>query len=156
MKYNILMNIEDKNTQAVEATALSNDTADICIYAGSWQQAQALLDQAQDVAAEACRNWKPEEATAQDQKHYYTISRSMEEMQEAAAAYEDSPRGQRFAKSVENAIEFTFKHSNGGLHVTQLNYLVNKHYNSLLNGSMDLTALAYRRGYMDGKATAKK
>lgn len=161
MKYTVLMMIEDGRQDTVEASAFSKESANIYIYAGSWQQAQELLPQGQDLAAEACRNWKPEdvqqeEEPAQDQKHYYVMSRSMEEMQEAAQAYEESPEGQRFTKSIENATEFTFKHSNGGLKVTQLAYLANKHYNSLLNGSFDLTALAYRRGYMNGKAAAKK
>lgn len=161
MKYTVLMMIEDERSQTVEAEAFSEESANIYISAGSWQQAQELLTQGQDLAAEACRNWKPEdvqpeEEPEQDQKNYYDMSRSIEEMQEAAAAYEASPKGQRFTKSIENAIEFTFKHSNGGLTVTQLNYLANKHYNSLLNGSFDLTALAYRRGYMNGKAAAKK
>lgn len=161
MKYTVLMMIEDGRQDTVEASAFSKESANIYIYAGSWQQAQELLTQGQDLAAEACRNWKPEDAQkeeepAQDQKHYYVMSRSMEEMQEAAAAYEASPKGQRFTKSIENAKEFTFKHSKGGLLLTQLNYLANKHYNSLLNGSFDLTALAYRRGYMNGKAAAKK
>ena len=109
-----------------------------------------------DMTKKEMEEGQPEEEPAQDQKHYYDMSRSIEEMQEAAAAYEASPEGKRFIKSIENAIEFTFKHSNGGLTVTQLNYLANKHCNSLLNGSFDLTALAYRRGYMNGKAAAKK
>lgn len=161
MKYTVLMTIEDERSQTVEATALSKESANIYIYARSWQQAQELLTQGQDLAAEACRNWKPEdvqqgEEPAQDQKHYCVINRSMEEMQEAAAAYEASPKGQRFTKSIENAKQFTFKHSKGGLTVPQLNFLANKHYNSLINGSFELTALAYRRGYMNGKAAAKK
>ena len=108
------------------------------------------------VEATACSNeggnvFEP----AQDQRHYYVMSLSIEEMQEAAKEYEESPEGQRFTKSIENAVEFTFKHCKGGLCATQLNYLANKHYNNLINGSFDLMALAYRRGYMNGKATAK-
>lgn len=77
-------------------------------------------------------------------------------MQEAAKEYEESPAGRRFVKTIENAKKFTLKHSKGSLHTMQLNYLVNKHDNSLLNGSFDLTALAYRTGYNAGKAAAKK
>lgn len=161
MKYTVLMMIEDGRQDTVEASAFSKESANIYIYAGSWQQAQELLTQGQDLAAEACRNWKPEEVQpeeepAQDQKHYVCYKRSIEEMQEAAQEYEESPEGQRFTKSIENAKEFTLKHSKGGLYMMQLNYLANKHCNSLLNGSFDLTALAYRRGYMNGKAAAKK
>lgn len=161
MKYTVLMMIEDGRQDTVEASAFSKESANIYIYAGSWQQAQELLPQGQDLAAEACRNWKPEDAQpeeepAKDQKHYVCYKRSIEEMQEAAQEYEESPEGQRFTKSIENAKQFTFKHSKGGLYMMQLNYLANKHCNSLLNGSFDLTALAYRRGYMNGKAAAKK
>lgn len=161
MKCTVLMMIEDGRQDTVEASAFSKEIANIYIYAGSWQQAQELLPQGQDLAAEACRNWKPEdvqqeEEPAKDQKHYYYVSRSMEEMNEAAQAYEESPAGQRFTKRVDNAVAFYFKHSKGGLLCMQLECLANKHYNSLLNGSIDLSALAYRTGYNAGKAAAKK
>lgn len=157
MKRIITMIIEDGTQATVEATACSNEGGDVFITASTLQEAQTLIATGAAQLAEAMKNWQPvEEEPEQDQKHYYVISRSMEEMQEAAQAYEESPEGQRFTKSIENAIEFTFKHSKGGLYVTQLNYLANKHYNSLLNGSFELTALAYRRGYMNGKAAAKK
>lgn len=161
MKYTVLMMIEDGRQDTVEASAFSKESANIYIYAGSWQQAQELLPQGQDLAAEACRNWKPEDAqpeeeSAADQKHYYYVSRSMEEMNEAAQAYEESPEGQRLLKRIENAKAFTLKHSKGGLRCLEMNYLANKHYNSLLNGSFDLIALSYRWGYMNGKAAAKK
>lgn len=161
MKYTVLMMIEDGRQDTVEASAFSKESANIYIYAGSWQQAQELLTQGKDLAAEACRNWKPEDqpeepAKEEPKKHYYYVSRSMEEMNEAAQAYEESPAGQRFTKRVDNAVAFYFKHSKGGLLCTQLDYLANKHYNSLLNGSIELSALAYRTGYNAGKAAAKK
>ena len=161
MKTQVLLFIADGNAQKAEAQAFSKESANIYIYAGSWQEVPALLEQGQNLAAEAIENWKPEEVQpeeepAQDQKHYYTINRSIEEMNEAAQAYEESPAGRLFAKRVDNAVAFYFKHSKGGLLCTQLEYLANKHYNSLLNGSIDLSALAYRTGYNAGKAAAKK
>lgn len=161
MKYTVLMMIEDGRQDTVEASAFSKESANIYIYAGSWQQAQELLPQGKDLAAEACRNWKPEDqpeepAKEEPKKHYVHYTRSIEEMQEAAQEYEESPAGQRFTKRVDNAVAFYFKHSKGGLLCTQLEYLANKHYNSLLNGSIDLSALAYRTGYNAGKAAAKK
>jgi len=160
MKRIITMIIEDGRQATVEATACSNEGGNVFITASTLPEAQALIATGAAQLTEAMKDWQPEEEQeeepAADQKHYYVMSRSMEEMQEAAQAYEESPEGQRFTKSIENATEFTFKHSNGGLKVTQLAYLANKHYNSLLNGSFDLTALAYRRGYMNGKAAAKK
>ena len=82
----------------------------------------------------------------------------IEEMEEAALAYEDTTAGRRFVASIENAKQFYFKHSKGGLLMMQLRYLADIHRNSLLNGCMDLTALAYRRGYREGqkKAAGKK
>ena len=84
--------------------------------------------------------------------------RSVEEMQEAAAAYEATPGGKRFAKSIENALQFTYTHGNnyGGLTCGQLNYLADKHQNNLINGSFDIWALAYRIGYKDGVKASKK
>lgn len=162
MRYTILMMIKDGRQGVVEASAFSKESASIYIYAGSWQQAQELLTQGQDLAAEACRNWNPEdvqqeEDSAQGQKHHVYYRRGIEEMQEAAQEYEESPKGQRFSKSIENAKQFTLKHSKDGcVCAMQLNYIANKYCNSLINGSFDLMALAYRRGYTNGKADAKK
>lgn len=160
MRRIITMIIEDGTQATVEATACSNEGGNVFITASTLQEAQGLIATGAAQLAEAMKNWQPEEEQeeepAADQKHYYVMSRSIEEMQEAAKEYEESPEGQRFTKSIENAKEFTLKHSKGDLYMMQLNYLANKHYNSLINGSFDLTALAYRRGYMNGKAAAKK
>lgn len=160
MRRIITMIIEDGRQATVEATACSNEGGNVFITASTLPEAQALIAIGAAQLTEAMNDWQPEEEQeeepTQDQKHYVCYKRSIEEMQEAAQEYEESPEGQRFTKSVENAKEFTLKHSKGGLYMMQLNYLANKHCNSLLNGSFDLTALAYRRGYMNGKAAAKK
>lgn len=160
MKRIFTMIIEDEAQVTLQASACSNEGGNVFITARTLQEAQGLIDKGAAQLAEAMKNWQPveeeQEEPAADQKHYYYISRSIEEMDEEAAAYEDSPEGQRFAKRVDNAVAFYFKHSKGGLLCTQLNYLANKHYNSLLNGSIDLSALAYRTGYNAGKAAAKK
>lgn len=159
MRRIITMIIEDGRQATVDASACSNEGGNVFITASTLQEAQGLIAIGAAQLAEAMKDWQPEEVEeepAQDQKHYYTITRSIEEMNERAQAYEESPEGKRFLKTIENAREFTFKHSKGGLLCTQVDYLANKHYNSLLNGSFDLTALAYRRGYMNGKAAAKK
>lgn len=161
MKMQIMLIIEEGREQNISAKAIGREDATITIYAGSKEEAQDLIVRAQDLAAEACRNWKPEdvhqeEEPAQDQKHYIYYTHSIEDMDERAAEYEGTPAGKRFKKRLDNAIAFYFKHSKGGLLCTQLEYLANKHYNSLLNGSIDLSALAYRTGYNAGKAAAKK
>ncbi len=113
MKRIITMIIEDGTQATVEATACSNEGGNVFITASTLPEAQALIATGAAQLTEAMKDWQPvEEEPEQDQKHYYVISRSMEEMQEAAQAYEESPEGQRFTKSIENAIEFTFKHSN--------------------------------------------
>ena len=156
----VTMIIEDGRQATVEAKACSNESGTVFITASTLKEAQGLIAIGAAQLAEAMKNWQPEEeqeeAPAADQKHYYYIKRSIEEMNEAAQAYEESPAGQRFTKRVDNAVAFYFKHSKGGLLCTQLEYLENKHYNSLLNGSIDLSALAYRTGYNAGKAAAKK
>ena len=115
----ITMVIEEGRQATVKATACSNEGGNVFITASTLPEAQALIAIGATQLTEAMKDWQPvEEEPAQDQKHYYVMSRSMEEMQEAAAAYEASPKGQRFTKSIESAIEFTFKHSNGGLCVT--------------------------------------
>lgn len=160
MKRIITMIIEDEAQVTLQASACSNEGGNVFITARTLQEAQGLIATGAAQLAEAMKNWQPEEEQeeepATDQKHYYYISRSMEEMNEAAQAYEESPAGRLFAKRVDNAVAFYFKHSKGGLLCAQLEYLANKHYNSLLNGSIDLSALAYRTGYNAGKAAAKK
>ena len=157
----VTMIIEDGRQATVEAKACSNEGGTVFITASTLKEAQGLIAVGTAQLAEAMTDWQPveeelEEAPAADQKHYYVMSRSIEEMNEAAQAYEESQAGQRFTKRVDNAVAFYFKHSKGGLLCTQLEYLANKHYNSLLNGSIYLSALAYRTGYNAGKAAAKK
>lgn len=157
MKRIITMIIEDGTQATVEATACSNEGGNVFITASTLQEAQALIAIGAAQLTEAIKDWQPvEEVPAQDQKHYVLHTSSIEEMQEAAKEYEESPAGRRFVKTIEKAKKFMLKHSKGSLHTMQLNYLVNKHDNSLLNGSFDLTALAYRTGYNAGKAAAKK
>lgn len=129
-------------------------------------KAQALLTTGRQHAEEAMASWTPEQEEAapaptdqKPQKHYvFYTGKAIEDMDEEAAEYEDTTAGRRFMASINNARDFYFKHSKGGLLITQLNYIANIHRNSLLNGSMDLTALAYRQGYMEGqkKAAGKK
>ena len=75
MKHTIVMIIEDGNLQKVEACAFSKNSANIYIYAGSFLQAQNLLQQGKELATQAVQNWKPEdtqnEAPALDPKQFY-------------------------------------------------------------------------------------
>lgn len=97
-----------------------------------------------------------QEAAQKPLQHYVSYKYSIEEMDEAARDYENTPAGKQFTKRLHNAREFYFKHSKGGLLWTQCGYLANKHHNSLLNSLMDVSSLAYRTGYNAGKEAAKK
>ena len=156
MNYSVLMMIQEGHMPTIDAEAVKKDAANIYITASSWQQAQELLEQGQDLAAEACRNWKPEKKPAADQKTYSTTNRSIEEMDELAKGYEETPEGQRFLKSIDAAKEFMEKNGARSLNLRQIKYLAHKHHNSLASGSLDLIALSYRQGYRSGKAAAKK
>lgn len=149
MKKIITMMIEDNNNPSTDVQAFSKNDSVIFITAKDTETALILLDKAQGKAEEACKNWEGEEQEQepQEKQHYYTITRSIEEMDERAKAYEETPEGKRFVKTIENAKQFTFKHSKGSLRCIEADYLANKHYNSLLNGIFDVTALAYRSGY---------
>lgn len=166
MKMTVLLMIDADKEENVTAQAFSTESANIYITAGNMDKAQALLTTGRQQAEEAMASWTPEQEEAapapadqKPQKHYvFYTGRSIEEMEEAALAYEDTTAGRRFVASIENAKQFYYKHSKGGLLMMQLRYLADIHRNSLLNGSMDLTALAYRRGYKEGqkKAAGKK
>ena len=161
MKQTILLLIEDQNQKNVEAAAFSKDTANIYIYAATIQEAAELLPKGAELAAEAMKNWTPEAAVVDQPEdkpvqHYVHYTYSIEEMADAAEAYENTPAGQRFTKRLENARAFYYKHSKGGLLCSEVQYLAFKHQNGLINGGIDLSALAYRRGYRAGKEAAKK
>lgn len=166
MKMTVLLMIDADKEENVTAQAFSTESANIYITAGNMDKAQALLTTGRQQAEEAMASWTPEQEKAapapadqKPQKHYvFYTGKAIEDMDEEAAEYEDTTAGRRFMASINNARDFYFKHSKGGLLMTQLNYIANIHRNSLINGSMDLTALAYRRGYKEGqkKAAGKK
>lgn len=160
MKHTIVMIIEDGNLQKVEACAFSKNSANIYIYAGSFLQAQNLLQQGKELATQAVQNWKPEdtqnEAPALDPKQFYVNKSSYEENQKAAQEYESSLEGKRFIKRLEEAKKFLFRQGKNCIYIQQLNYLSSKYFNNLIDGSLDLIALAYKKGYTDGKTATKK
>lgn len=165
MKMTVLLMIDTDKEENVTVQAFSKVSANIYVTAANMDKAQALLTTGRQQAEEAMASWTPEQEEPapapadQNQKHYvFYTGKSIEDMNEEASAYEDTPAGQRFIKRIDNARAFYFKHSKGGLLMSEVNYLANTHRNSLVNGSIDLTALAYRRGYREGqkKAAGKK
>lgn len=152
MKYTVIFMVENGSAQKIEATASSNDAANIIITAASLQEAVMLLPEGEAAALNAAQNWKQPEAP-QEEANYIINARSIEDMDADAENYEGSPAGQRFIKTLASAKAFSKEHQAGScIGATQLYYLANKHQNSLINGSSDLIALAYRKGYKDGKA----
>lgn len=160
MTTQVLMFINDQNEQKVEVKAYGKDKAAAYIFARSWDEVPALMTQAQSMATEATANWIPEAEPAEEpaQHHYQVCRTSLEEMDARARAYEASKEGQRFLKTLQKSLDFVWKNKNGkvGQSLTQTYYMACRHHNNLLNGSAELAALAYRQGYMHGKAAAKK
>ena len=160
MDGNVVFMIREGITgKVLETTASGTDSASIFITAGSIAEAMELLPEAEAAAAEAMANWKPEKKAEDEkpQEHYqaYTAT-SIEEMDEIAKAYEETAAGQKLLKSIEQAKKFIFKHRKSDLKYAQIDYLANKHHNNFINGSFELAALYFRRGYNLGKAEAKK
>lgn len=163
MKINVLIKIEDGNSQKVDVEAFGTDVAAIFVTADTLQNAQALISQAEGTALEAMKNWQPKEEPAKEQddklqKHYSISVKSIEEMDEDAKAFEQTPAGQRFIRQIENAKNFVIskkQRRKSSLHINQIEYLADKFHNSLINASFVLSALEYRRGYMHGKKAAK-
>lgn len=148
--------IEDGRKPSREVQACSKEDANLFITAPTLQTALTLLNatSTEKELLEAMQDWKP--APEVEQKHYYTMNTSIEEMDELAAAYESTTGGRRFMASIENAKAFFDKHTTGNsLYCRQVAYLSHKHYNSLLNGSFEIFALGYRCGYKDAQKKAR-
>lgn len=64
MKYTVLMMIEDDKSQTVEAKAFSEESANIYIYAESWQQAQELLTQGAGLSSGSVQKLEAGRSTA--------------------------------------------------------------------------------------------
>lgn len=161
MKMYVVFFIEDQNPQKVSVEAYSADAANIYIYASSLQEATELLPKGEKLAKQAMQDWIPDDIEADpeeeiQEEHYRTYQISEERMKAAASDYENTPKGINFVKRLQNAREFYFKHSKRFPSFSEIVYLANKHSGNLINGSMDLIALSYKRGYMAGKKAASK
>lgn len=160
MKMTVLLMIDTDKEENVTVQAFSKESANIYVTAANMDKAQALLATGRQQAEEAMASWTPGQEEAApvpaDQKPQKRTGKAIKDMDEEAGEYEDTTAGRRFIASINNARAFYFKHSKGDFLMRQLNYLANIHGNSLIHGSMDLTALAYRRGYKEGQMAAGK
>lgn len=148
MKRIVVMMIEDGKTAGEAVEAFNHESANIYVTAPTMPEALKLLEQGITDAQEACRDYTGTDDLAEDPApHYVAFNQCIEEMDKEAADFEATPAGQRFMKTLDKAAQFYFKHSNGGMKASELVYIANKYHNSLLNGSMDLCALAFRQGY---------
>ena len=160
MRRIVTMVIDDRKQEDRTVEAFSKDSANMHITAPTMQDAIRLFENAEQDMQDACDNWQysePEEPEeTEPSKHYVVYHVSIEEMDEDAAEYEDSVKGQRFLKRLERAWNFYFKHSKSSLKATELAYLANKHHNSLLNGSLDLYSCGFMQGYNTCKNKLKQ
>lgn len=166
MKRAYLIFVSDEYEAEVNIRAISKECAGIYIEAATPEEAFALIPQGEEMAERAMQDFVPaepapaapeEEKPKTGKRHYFMPGMTLEEMQADAAEYEKTAKGSRFVKRIDNARKFYFKHSkSGGLIISELGYLYAKHEGSLINGCGDITALAYRRGYMNGKAASQK
>lgn len=153
MTYTVIFLVENGSSQKIEVSATGKDAASIVITAASLQEAVTLLPEGEAAALDAIQAWTQPAQAPEQQTHFLVSGRTIEDMAAGAENYENSQTGQRFIRTLANAKAFSKKHQAGGcIGATQLYYLANKHQNSLINGSADLIALAYRKGYKDGKA----
>lgn len=163
MKQTVIIMVEDGKEANVTAEAYSKEISTIFVTAGTVEEAQALVKEGQKQAEEALRNWTPQPKDPEDvpalpkntKQHYVMYNYSIEEMDEAAELYEKTEEGKRFLKGLQNAKEFEEKHGNGGLRLSQIEYLAFRNHNSLINGVFDLYPYAFRSGYMKGLKAGK-
>lgn len=139
------MIINDDAQGTIHVNACSNEGGSATITACTLQEAQELLGQGIEQLNEAMQAWKQEDHEKK------TEAQPRKEEKTAAQIYEESTQGKRFIKAIEQAKDFTFKRYSG-LKSSQLNYIADKYRNNLVNGSFDLVALAYKQGYIAGKA----
>ena len=146
MKTIVTMIINDGKPSETDISAYSNECASIHITAQNMQEALKLLTDAEKKAQKAAKAWKPvEKKPEQKQKTY----------KDYAAEYEATEEGQRFIKEIKNARKVGTTYGNGGLRMSQVDYLMCKHNNILLEGLSDIYALGYRSGFNKGKKVSK-
>lgn len=157
MKYVVSFIVEDEKEKHLSVEAFGTDSAAIFITAPTLPEAKNLLPAGEEMARAAMRKWKPAaEKPIEDTLHgdKTAIRKTIAQMEADKTAYEATAEGGRFAKTLDNAVEFTLKHCGYGVRLSQLNYLANRFQNNLIDGSFSLFSLGFRQGYSKGKKKA--
>lgn len=120
------------------------------------EQASVLVDLVSETLARLPRLQHEETEEPEEKKHYYGLT-CIEECDERAAAYEETPGGRIFKRRLENALDFVYKAHSCNITCVQVGYMADKCYNSFLNGSFELYALGFKSGadYQKRKAKAR-
>jgi len=138
MKTNICIFSTDSKKE-IAVSAYSKDSATAYIFAHDLQEARAMLDDAETMAAEAAKNWEPEPEP---------------EPVDPVEQERETRQTKRVFDSILKAHKFTDKHdTTGGLSLREMRVLLNQDRFDALS---DTYVLAYRRGYNAAKKAAKK
>ena len=141
--------IEEGSPADATVKAFGEDTANIFIKAASLDEALQLVPGAEQDALEACKNWKPEEVPQEEEpkKHYIVSPVATEDIEETIQDFEESEKGRRFVKVLENAKDFTSKKDKHGMLITEFKYLLALTYKEAYSGLLTMYDYAYRKGY---------
>lgn len=139
----VVLMVDDESPQKKEVKAFSNTSANIFISTATMQEALTLLQEAIPEAQKATELWQP----TQEEEQPIKKGKSFEE---EAAEFEATPAGKRFVKQLQNARQFEYYQGNGGLRMSELDYLACIHHDSLIDGCFDIYSLAFRSGYNKG------
>ena len=132
MKTNICIFSTDSKKE-IAVSAYSKDSATAYIFAHDLQEARAMLDEAEAMAAEAAKNWEPEPVPEPEPID-----------QEERA--KEAQRIKRVNDSIKRAHAFATKHdTTGGFTLREMNVLINE---DKFDTIADAYVMAYRRGYM--------
>lgn len=141
--------IEEGSPADATVKAFGEDTANIFIKAASLDEALQLVPGAEQDALEACKNWKPEEVPQEEEpkKHYIVSPVATEDIDELITEVENSKKGQRFIKSLNNAKAFRAKKDINSMLMTQFMYILALTYKEAYSGLLTMYDYAYRKGY---------
>lgn len=168
MTYFIVAETNEGNTPSIDVEICKKNKVSIFVSGKHLDEIGDILRSAEADILESCQNWTenkepdhieimgagtgkdPETEEGEISEHYTVNERSDEEMDRNAASYENTPGGQRFIKSIENARKYLANNGKIGIFADQLYYLANKYHNNLINGCYDIMALVYRQAYKKG------
>lgn len=142
---------------SISAYVQNEDRVNVYIDAKTKEEANEYLDQVEDAAEEAIRNWTTEpevfpEETEEEENDYITYPIRKQRLEEIKAEASRSPEGRRFINGLKASYEFCKKHdTTGGLTLEQFRYLAALSYIDIWEGLSNMYNYAFRRGFKLGK-----